>query len=157
MLIREPSVTSQQNSVKLIRTLPSLQTMEVSPKLRKRKTQCVIKTCKNLKTIPFFYHSFPISRPAIFKKWVSFVKAKQPEWKGPTRRSLVCSNHFESECFEKRPILKEVFFGKPCGKKLKPEAFPTLYSKTDPNHLSLSSTSKEQLHGIKLAEVSFLE
>lgn len=60
------------------------------------------------------YHRFPLHKPDILHKWISFAD-RAPDWQ-PSRWSSICSRHFLSSDFR----------GHLCRKYLKPLAIPTV-------------------------------
>ncbi|XP_040079301.1 THAP domain-containing protein 1 B [Ixodes scapularis] len=44
------------------------------------------------------YHSFPRSRPEIYQQWVTNVR--RGTWQ-PSVNNVVCSDHFEEDCFDR--------------------------------------------------------
>ena len=85
---------------------------------------------------------FPFSKPDLLKKWISFVNKCQPLWKGLVKRSLICSTHFESDCFEQRPILEEMLLGWKSRKRLTPNSVPTLYGYDEKQTQSVCDSKK---------------
>ncbi|XP_033639035.1 THAP domain-containing protein 1-like [Asterias rubens] len=44
------------------------------------------------------FHVFPFSQPEILKKWV--ISMKRDNW-SPSKKSVLCSDHFEQSCFDR--------------------------------------------------------
>ena len=72
-------------------------------------TRCVAAGCSNQKdgtkgvslhVIPFFEDERPEAKRRR-KKWVDFVKQKSAKWE-PSKHSVICSEHFKAEDFERR-------------------------------------------------------
>ena len=100
------------------------------------------------------FHSFPIKRPPLLKKWLANIRRAQFT---PTthRHSRLCSGHFTADTFE------EDLFGRYAGRSpgklarrhLKADAFPTEFSFTatvetdDAGDVVQQQQSQAQSHG----------
>lgn len=87
--------------------------------------RCVAAGCNNTHKDGVSLHSFP-SDMALRKLWVDKVKRYREKWE-PTKYSVLCSQHFEQDCFMPDSILSQSLG---LGKKricLKPDAVPTLF------------------------------
>lgn len=77
--------------------------------------------------------------PALKKKWIDQVRRTRDKWE-PTDNSVLCSKHFEDDCFE-----LDSKFAKAMGLKrkvrLRPNASPTLFEK--PASLKRKSSASE--------------
>ena len=60
---------------------------------------CVAANCSNKKSPTVSLFNFP-KDPELRQKWIKNVQRTRAEWKGPTPNSVLCSEHFESSCFE---------------------------------------------------------
>ena len=59
-------------------------------------------SCKNnSSTEGIFMHTFPKEGP-FREKWTRFVRRHRPNWQ-PSKKSTLCSVHFEQHFFEQRP------------------------------------------------------
>ena len=76
--------------------------------------------------------------------WIRFVKLTRADWTGPSQYTVICSNHFNPECYEKQCTLM-VEFGFPTKKYLVPWSIPYIYPKRkreDLNEAFLESPSR---------------
>ena len=70
-------------------------------------------------------HTWPVD-PAISSQWTKFVQKKRANFTGPTEHSVLCSQHFENQCFDQHHESLLAFgYGK--GRKLLPTAVPTIW------------------------------
>ncbi|XP_034043846.1 THAP domain-containing protein 1-like [Thalassophryne amazonica] len=83
---------------------------------------CAAVNCKNrqFKGCGRTFHLFPFSRPQVLAVWLANMK--RDRWT-PTRRSVICCDHFEAECFD--------LTGQTT--RLKQDAVPTIFQ--FPSHL----------------------
>ena len=64
------------------------------------------------------------------QKWIKNVQRTRAEWKGPSEHSVLCSEHFESSCFEiDSGLAAEMGLQK--RRRLKPDAVPTLFTRPE--------------------------
>jgi len=61
--------------------------------------KCVVVECHTVGGMGYSFHHFP-KYPAICSLWVKAVHNQRKNWKGPTDASLICSKHFELDCYE---------------------------------------------------------
>ncbi|XP_068228840.1 uncharacterized protein [Palaemon carinicauda] len=61
------------------------------------------------------FHLFPFSRPDVLKQWIANMKR---EFWTPSKRSVLCSDHFESSCFDKTG----------CTTRIRSDAIPTIFT-----------------------------
>ena len=85
---------------------------------------CVAAVCSNKKSETVSLFNFP-KDPELRQKWIQNVQRTGTEWKGPTQNSVVCSEHFESSCFEASYDLATKM-GLQKRRKLKPDTVPTI-------------------------------
>ena len=73
------------------------------------------------------FHRFPWKRPALLKQWLSKLNRDVI----PGKRAILCSEHFEANCFEEDLYGKYVGRspGKRAQKNLKINAVPTIFKK----------------------------
>ena len=91
--------------------------------------RCVVAGCHTEGGMGYSLHGFP-SDAAVRSKWVRAVHQQRKDWKGPTTASLICSKHFEPECFNTEGRLYREEMGIPAKKPcLKPDAIPTVFPK----------------------------
>ena len=80
---------------------------------------CVAANCSNTHGHGVSLFKFP-KDPALHQKWIKNVQKTRANWSGPSEHSVLCSQHFESSCFE---VDSELAAQK---RRLKPDAVPTL-------------------------------
>ena len=88
--------------------------------------QCVVYGCSQTVSHLINLHEFPKSsgEPQRHELWVKFVQRTR-QWSGPSARSVICSQHFQKDCFEN--LLKvEMGFSKIL--RLCETAVPTIYN-----------------------------
>ena len=71
-------------------------------------------------------HGFPREQD-LHAKWVRAVKRQQSNWDGPSRHSMLCSKHFEADCFVTEGVWYRDSIGLPTKKHLKAGAVPTIF------------------------------
>jgi len=69
-----------------------------------------------------FVYRFPFSRPEVLKRWI--INMHRQDFT-PSKRSVVCSDHFEEKCFDKTGQTV----------RLRLEVVPTLFKL--PEHLAV--------------------
>lgn len=106
--------------------------------------RCVAAGCNSVDgKIDCSFHKFPPDE-AIRKRWIKAVKQQRSNWNGPSIYSLLCSKHFTNDCFQIEGIRFCDEVGLPTAKRLKPDAVPTIFTRST-DYLecsSVSSTSK---------------
>ena len=88
--------------------------------------RCVAYGCNNSSSeegISTFH--FP-KEAKLRKQWINQVKRTMTAWTGPSDHSVICSEHFSSECFENKDRLYKDF-GLSLKKELKEGAVPTIF------------------------------
>ena len=100
--------------------------------------RCIAAGCNTVSREGYSLHEFP-REDAIRSKWTRAVKLQRVGWKGPTSASLLCSKHFEPDCFVTEGVRYRDAIGIPAKKCLKPGAIPTIFYK--PIHSGCSSPS----------------
>ena len=93
--------------------------------------RCVAAGCSTTSGEGFSVHEFPRNE-ALRAKWAQAVKRYRSNWDGPTAYSVLCSKHFEQDCFIVEGIRYREDMGIPAKKRLKPNAIPTKF--TRPTH-----------------------
>ena len=68
--------------------------------------QCVAAFCDKTAKEGVSLFQFP-KDPERRRKWAEQVKRMRDRWEGPSDSYLLCSRHFETDCFEDRPGLYE--------------------------------------------------
>ena len=67
-------------------------------------THCIVPYCKGAGG-----HRWPFNDKELSQKWLIAIrrdKSKKSKWKGPTKSTRVCHDHFSSDCY-----VTETFFG----------------------------------------------
>nr|XP_039268474.1 uncharacterized protein LOC120343377 [Styela clava] len=67
--------------------------------------QCVAGGCTNSSGDGFRMQVWP-KDPIVAEKWTQFVKQTRENWTGPSAYSLLCSAHFEEDCYFNTPTLE---------------------------------------------------
>jgi len=91
--------------------------------------KCVVAGCRTKEGMGYSLHGFP-NDPTVRAKWAKAVHQNRKDWKGPTTASLVCSKHFELDCFDTdwgRHLQKVGMKAKKASLKL--GAIPTIFPK----------------------------
>ncbi|CAM1320735.1 THAP1 (predicted) [Pycnogonum litorale] len=97
--------------------------------VRKKKyggTTCAAVGCSNSSGKPSCkgksFHRFPFSNKSILKKWIHHVGRK--DWK-PSKRSVLCSDHFDKNCYRTSVIMNQFT---PSYQLLKKDTVPDQFS-----------------------------
>jgi hypothetical protein len=88
---------------------------------------CVAANCSNTYGHGVSLFKFPKDR-ALRQKWIKNVQKTRANWDGPSEHSVLCSQHFESSCFEVDSALAAQM-GIQKRKRLKPDAVPTVFDR----------------------------
>ena len=88
---------------------------------------CVAANCSNTYGHCVSLFEFPKDR-ALRQKWIKNVQKTSANWDGPSEHSVLCSQHFESSCFEGDSALAAQM-GIQKRKRLKPDAVPTVFDR----------------------------
>lgn len=88
---------------------------------------CVAANCSNTYRDGVSLFKFP-KDPALRQKWIKNVQRTRAKWSGPSEHSVLCSQHFDSSCFEESTELAAKM-GIQTRRKLKPDAVPTLFAR----------------------------
>ena len=88
---------------------------------------CVAANCSNTYGHNVSLFKFP-KDPALRQKWIKNVQRTRANWSGPSEHSVLCSQHFDSSCFEADSELAAQM-GIQKRRRLKPDAVPTLFEK----------------------------
>ncbi|XP_060072400.1 uncharacterized protein LOC132552262 [Ylistrum balloti] len=102
--------------------------MEATPtNKRSRGKRCVAYGCGNTTLDGVSLHFFPLDRPEICKVWTAFVRRKRDLWDGPTKHSVLCSEHFGEDCYPMQyRFLQSMGRTPPKKKTLIKDAVPTI-------------------------------
>ena len=87
--------------------------------------RCVAAGCSNTYSDNVSLFKFP-KDPVLRQKWVKNVQRTRAQWSGPSEHSVLCSEHFDSSCFEPDSELASQM-GMQKRKRLKDDAVPTLF------------------------------
>ena len=87
--------------------------------------RCVAAGCSNTHKDGISLFKFP-KNPHLLKKWVEQVRRTRDKWE-PTKHSVLCSMHFEADCFEPYSVLSQSMGLSKKTPKLKPDAVPTIF------------------------------
>ena len=89
--------------------------------------RCVAAGCSNTYSDNVSLFKFP-KDPVLRQKWVKNVQRTRAQWSGPSEHSVLCSEHFDSSCFEPDSELASQM-GIQKRKRLKDDAIPTLFER----------------------------
>ena len=62
---------------------------------------CVVAGCSKRQSDGVSVHMFPKDERQR-AAWIGFVKLTRADWTGPSQYTVICSNHFNPECYEKQ-------------------------------------------------------
>ena len=91
--------------------------------------RCVAAGCSTSSDEGPSLHTFPRDE-SVHKRWIRAVKQQQSNWDGPSTSSLLCSKHFEPECFALEGARYQDAAGIPVKKHLKPDAVLTIFTRS---------------------------
>ena len=89
--------------------------------------RCVAAGCSNTYSDNVSLFKFP-KDPVLRHKWVKNVQRTRAQWNGPSDHSVLCSQHFDSSCFERDSDLASQM-GMQKRRRLKEDAVPTLFER----------------------------
>jgi len=84
-------------------------------------------------------HGFP-QDPSLWLEWTRQVQRTRANWPGPTENSLLCSDHFTSDCYEEDTAIAKGF-GTEKRVCLKKDAVPTVFPRCSDGDESSSTQS----------------
>ena len=88
---------------------------------------CVAANCSNTYGHGTSLFKFP-KDPELRQKWIKNVQRTRAKWSGPSEHSVLCSQHFDSSCFEvDSELAAEMGIQK--RRRLKPDAVPSLFDR----------------------------
>ena len=93
--------------------------------------RCVAAGCSTSTGEGYSLHEFPRD-DSTRAKWTRAVKRFRGNWDGPSASSVLCSKHFEPECYVVEGIRYRDSMGIPAKRRLNPGAVPTIFSR--PTH-----------------------
>lgn len=86
---------------------------------------CVVAGCSKRQSDGVSVHVFPKDERQR-AAWVRFVKLTRADWSGPSQYTVICSDHFNDDCYEVRfSYMKD--FGIPVNKCLIKGSVPSIY------------------------------
>uniref|UniRef100_A0A8C4QML7 THAP-type domain-containing protein n=1 Tax=Eptatretus burgeri TaxID=7764 RepID=A0A8C4QML7_EPTBU len=90
-------------------------------------SRCVLGGCSNTNENGFMLHQWP-KDPKLARNWTRFVRNTRV-WIGPTKSSVLCSEHFAEHCYETTEMARN------CGypPRLKVGTIPTIKQKKQPS------------------------
>lgn len=88
--------------------------------------RCVAAGCNTVSGDGYSLHAFPRNQD-LRAKWIRAVKRQRSNWDGPSTHSMLCSKHFEPDCFATEGVRYRDAIGLPTKKRLKPDAIPTIF------------------------------
>ena len=91
--------------------------------------RCIAAGCSTSSGEGHSLHAFPRD-DSMRKKWIRAIKQQRSNWDGPSSSSLLCSKHFEPECFALEGARYRDAVGIPAKKRLKPDAVPTIFKRS---------------------------
>ena len=93
--------------------------------------RCIAAGCRTSTGEGYSLHEFP-RNDSTRAKWTRAVKHFRDNWDGPSASSVLCSKHFEPECFVVEGIRYRDSMGIPAKCWLNPGAVTTIFSR--PTH-----------------------
>ena len=87
--------------------------------------RCVAAGCSNTNADGVSLFRFP-RNPSLRAQWNKQVRRTRADWKDATDYSVLCSDHFTTDCFEEDSYIAAQF-GITKRKRLKPDAVPTVF------------------------------
>lgn len=99
--------------------------------------RCIAAGCNTVSGEGYSLHEFPCD-DAMRSKWTRAVKLQRVGWKGPTSASLLCSKHFEPDCFITGGVRYRDAVGIPAKKCLRVCCSKQIATKPSPNRKAAS-------------------
>lgn len=93
--------------------------------------ECAVGGCCNRPKDGVSLHAFPVDEK-IRKLWEKAVHSTRKYWAGPSKHTVVCSEHFEDECFDPSYQLK-ISMGMTSKRSLIKGAVPTKFPRVQPS------------------------
>ena len=107
--------------------------------------RCVAAGCSNTNADGVSLFRFP-RNPSLRAIWNKQVQRTRAYWKDATEYSVLCSEHFTSDCFEEDSFIAAQF-GIAKRKRLKPDAVPTVF------HRPIAATRTATSYGQEASSV----
>ena len=106
--------------------------------------RCVAAGCSNTYREGVSLFLFPKDH-AIRLQWIKQVQRTRAEWKGPSEHSVLCSDHFNDDCFEPdSAIASSLGLDKP-RRRLKADALPTIFKRVAAPGLGTATATGKRL------------
>ena len=125
--------------------------IEIWPQQATMPTRCIVAGCSNTPKDGVRLHRFP-KDPALRKIWAAKVRLTRANWDGPSPTSVICSDHFTADDYEK--TLHEEFGIPARGPRLKDSAIPTRIRK-DSDSVERSKRSSDAFEKRERKRVSY--
>ena len=108
---------------------------------------CIVFGCSNTQEKGVSLFKFP-TESKLRKTWTSQVQRTRDKWKGPSKYSAICCEHFTEDCFELTSVTSRKL-GIKMKQRLKSTAVPTIFprppsSTTVPKRLCTSSAFEKR-------------
>lgn len=113
--------------------------------------RCVAAGCNTVSGTGCSLHGFPKDE-SLRRKWVRAVKRQRSSWDGPSSSSLLCSKHFNDDCFVTDGVRFRNELGFPTVKRLKSDAVPSIFAKSIDYLKTRSSSSSTTSRARPLSE-----
>ncbi|XP_061190833.1 uncharacterized protein LOC133198949 [Saccostrea echinata] len=95
---------------------------------------CVVAGCSKRQSDGVSVHVFPKDE-RLRAAWCRFVKLTRADWSGPSKYTVICSDHFNEDCYEVHfSLMKD--FGIPAKKRLRQGSIPSIYPKRKRDQLN---------------------
>ena len=88
--------------------------------------RCVAAGCNTKSGEGYSLHGYPREQD-LHAKWDRAVKRQRSNWGGPSKHSILCSKHFEADCFVTVGVRYRDSIGLPTNKCLKTGAVSTIF------------------------------
>jgi hypothetical protein len=105
---------------------------------------CIVFGCSNTQEKGVSLFKFP-KESKLRKAWTLQVQRTRDKWKGPSKYSAICCEHFTDECFELTSLTSKKI-GLKMKQRLKSDAVPTIFPRptTTPKRLHTSSVFEKK-------------
>ncbi|XP_061195141.1 THAP domain-containing protein 10-like [Saccostrea echinata] len=95
---------------------------------------CVVAGCSKRQSDGVSVHVFPKDE-RLRAAWCRFVKLTRADWSGPSKYTVICSDHFNEDCYEVHfSLMKD--FGIPAKKRPRQGSIPSIYPKRKRDQLN---------------------
>jgi len=102
--------------------------------------RCVAYDCNNIPSENISCFLFP-QEPTLRAAWTKQVQRTRDDWTGPTKNSVLCSEHFTKDCIEIATEYAAKYAGQKKRRRLVKGAIPTIFKKKSDTPSSASSNS----------------